>query len=59
MNSDLQILVISLVDSHSRRQKVISELSKTTFDWKFLDAVDGRSLVYPIENYPAKKFVDC
>jgi glycosyl transferase family 25 len=51
----LQILVISLEQSLSRREQAASELAKTTLDWRFLDAVDGRKLSYPIPEYPANK----
>jgi len=51
----VQILVISLVQSTQRREKVIQELSKISLPWRFLDAVDGRKLHYPIPEYPAKK----
>jgi len=51
----LQVLVISLEQSLSRREKATAELSKTPFVWSFLNAVDGRKLSYPIPAYPAGK----
>lgn len=51
----LQTLVISLEQSLSRREQAAIELSKTNLEWRFLDAVDGRKLSYPIAAYPASK----
>ena len=51
----LQTLVISLEQSLSRREQAAVELSKTNLEWRFLDAVDGRKLSYPIPAYPASK----
>ena len=51
----LQVLVISLKQSVARREKATAELSKTSLAWRFLDAVDGRKLPYPIPQYPANK----
>ena len=53
--SNLQVLVISLPQSVARREKARAELSKTSLTWRFLDAVDGRQLSYPIPEYPASK----
>jgi glycosyl transferase family 25 len=39
--SNLQILVISLLRSASRRTKVVQELSRIGHRWDFLDAIDG------------------
>lgn len=55
LKPSLQVLVISLEQSLSRRQQATTELSKTKFEWRFLDAVDGRKLSYPIPEYPAGK----
>ena len=49
----LQTLVISLEQSLSRREQAAIELSKTNLEWRFLDAVDGRKLSYPIPYYRA------
>ena len=51
----LQILVITLKQSLDRQAKASAELSKVPFDWRFLDAVDGRKLNYPIPEYQAQK----
>lgn len=52
---NLQIFVISLTQSIDRQAKVKEELSKTSFAWTFLDAVDGRLLSYPIPEYDPQK----
>jgi glycosyl transferase family 25 len=52
---NFQIFVISLTQSVDRQAKVKEELSKITFDWKFLDAIDGRLLSYPIASYNPDK----
>jgi glycosyl transferase, family 25 len=52
---NLQTVVISLLRSPLRREKVESELSKTNLNWSFLDAVDGSQLKsYPPEYQPRK-----
>lgn len=52
---NLQTIVISLVRSPQRREKVREELSKTNLRWLFLDAVDG-SLLKPLPpEYQARK----
>jgi glycosyl transferase family 25 len=52
---DLQTLVISLLRSPQRREKARSELSKTSLNWSFLDAVDGAQLKStPPEYQPSK-----
>ena len=53
--TNLQVLVISMQQSVGRREKASAELSKTNLVWRFLDAVDGRKLSYPIPEYPASK----
>jgi glycosyl transferase, family 25 len=52
---NLQTLVISLIRSPQRREKVKSELSKTNLDWSFLDAVDGSQMQFPIPEYNSRK----
>lgn len=53
--SDIQVLVISLVGSDARQKKVKSELDKTSFPWRFLDAVKGSALKsIPKEYKPTK-----
>jgi len=52
---NLQTLVISMLRSPDRRQRASEELAKTTIDWQFLDAVDGKLLEFPIPEYDAKK----
>jgi len=52
---NFQIFVISLTQSKDRQAKVKEELSKTSFTWTFLDAVDGRLLSYPIPEYDPQK----
>ena len=56
--SDIQVLVISLVGSHARQEKVSSELGKTRLQWQFLDAVRGSALVQPPKEYKAQKVKD-
>ena len=52
---NLQAVVISLLNSHARREKARSELSKTKLNWSFLDAVDGSQLQpFPPEYQSAK-----
>ena len=51
----IQILVISLKDSQARQAKVTTELAKTPFPWRFLEAVDGRLLDLATVPYPAEK----
>lgn len=53
--SDIQILVISLAGSDGRQKKVQSELGKTKFTWRFLDAVRGSALKNPPIEYKADK----
>ncbi len=53
--SDIQILVISLAGSDERKKKVQSELDKTKFTWRFLEAVRGSSLEKPPVEYKADK----
>jgi glycosyl transferase, family 25 len=40
----LQVLVITLKDSSTRQQKVISEMAKISLEWSFVDAVNGSHL---------------
>lgn len=51
----LRTVVISLLRSPHRREKVQSELSKVNLDWSFLDAVDGSQLQYPLAEYQSRK----
>ena len=52
---DLQTVVISLLRSPQRREKAGSELSRTSLNWSFLDAVDGSQLQsFPPEYKPHK-----
>lgn len=51
----IQVLVISLERSLERRKRVEEQLSKTSIDWCFLDAVDGYALAQmPISYNQAK-----
>lgn len=51
----LQILVISLKRSLSRREQAEREMLKISFPWSFLDAVDGSLLKsLPVEYKPNK-----
>ncbi len=51
----IQVLVISLERSLERRKRVEEQLSKTSIDWRFLDAVDGYALAeMPISYKQAK-----
>jgi len=52
---NIQVLVISLTRSIERRERVNQEMDKTNLNWNFLDAVDGRSISFPIKEYPEKK----
>jgi len=52
---NLRTVVISLLRSPHRREKVQSELSKTNLDWSFLDAVDGSQLQFPLPEYQSRK----
>jgi glycosyl transferase family 25 len=52
---NLQILVISLEQSDARKKNCSNELSKISFDWNFLKAVDGKKLNYPIPEYDENK----
>ena len=52
---NLIIIVISLVRSPERREKARSELSKTSLNWSFLDAVDGSQLQCPPPEYEPRK----
>ncbi len=51
----LQILVISLKRSLDRRKKVIEEMAKISLPWKFIDAVDGSTLISSPVEYKANK----
>ena len=51
----LQTLVISLLRSPQRREKAISELSKTSLNWSFLDAVDGSQFQSLPKEYNSSK----
>jgi glycosyl transferase, family 25 len=52
---NLQTVVISLLRSPQRRDKVRSELSKTNLAWSFIDAIDGSQLrSLPPEYKPRK-----
>ena len=53
--SDIQVLVISLAGSDERKKKVQSELDKTKFTWRFLEAVKGSALETPPAEYKADK----
>ena len=53
--SDIQVLVISLAGSDERKKKVQSELDKTKFTWRFLEAVKGSALEKPPAEYKADK----
>lgn len=55
LHHPIQILVISLVRSLDRREKVQQEMKKISSPWEFLDAVDGSSLMQPPIEYKAKK----
>jgi glycosyl transferase family 25 len=52
---NLQVFVISMQHSHERRSRAKAELAKTRLKWQFLDAIDGKKLVFPIPEYPIKK----
>lgn len=52
---NLQTVVISLLRSPERREKVKAELAKTKLNWSFLDAVDGAKLQSPPPEYQARK----
>jgi len=52
---NIKVLVISLKRSIRRREKVYEEMAKTSLIWEFLDAVDGKTLSFPIVDYPEKK----
>ena len=52
---NLQTVVISLLRSSQRREKVRSELSKTNLKWSFLDAVDGSQLKSSPAEYKPRK----
>jgi glycosyl transferase, family 25 len=52
---NLRIVVISLIRSPHRREKVQSELSKINLDWSFLDAIDGSQLQFPLAEYQSRK----
>lgn len=53
--SDIQVLVISLAGSYARQQKVSAELSRTSFQWRFLDAIRGSTLKTMPDEYKPKK----
>lgn len=53
--SDIQVLVISLAGSYDRQQKVSAELSRTSFQWRFLDAIRGSTLKTIPDEYKPKK----
>ncbi|QWD91011.1 glycosyltransferase family 25 protein [Polynucleobacter sp. MWH-Braz-FAM2G] len=53
--SDIQVLVISLAGSYARQQKVSAELSRTSFQWRFLDAIRGSTLKTIPDEYKPKK----
>ena len=52
---NLQTIVISLLRSPQRREKVEAELSKTNLIWSFLDAVDGSQLKSHPQEYQSRK----
>jgi glycosyl transferase family 25 len=53
--SDIQVVVISLAGSESRRYKAKSELDKTKLSWQFLEAIRGSALIkVPDEYHPRK-----
>ena len=51
----IQIIVISLRRSLDRRAKVEQELTKVSFPWTFLDAVDGSALQSAPQEYKPSK----
>lgn len=51
----LQTVVISLLRSPQRREKALSELSKTNLNWSFLDAVDGSQMHSSPPEYQPRK----
>lgn len=53
--TEIQILVISLAGSDARQQKVRLELNKTSFPWRFLDAVRGSALSSIPREYKSEK----
>jgi len=53
--SEIQILVISLADSHARQRKVMAEFDKTSMNWRFLDAVRGSALSSIPKEYNSTK----
>jgi len=53
--SNLQIIVISLLRSPLRREKVRVEFLKTSLNWSFLDAVDGSKLQSAPQEYQSSK----
>jgi len=46
--SYLQTIVISMLRSPDRRERARQELAKTNLQWRFLDAIDGKLLQFPI-----------
>ncbi len=52
---NLQTFVISMLRSPERRQRAQDELAKTSLDWQFLDAVDGKLLGSNILGYDSER----
>lgn len=52
---NLQTLVISLTRSIDRRELATQSLSEKGHPWKFVDAIDGKKLVFPLKSYPQNK----
>ena len=44
-----------MLRSPDRRQRAAEELAKTSLEWQFLDAVDGKLLIPPIPEYLPEK----
>ena len=55
--SNLQTLVISLLRSPGRREKVVRELSRIHQSWEFLDAVDGSTFIPSTSEYDRAKVI--
>jgi len=53
--SYLQTIVISMLRSPDRRERARQELAKTNLQWRFLDAIDGKLLQFPIAEYDNAK----
>lgn len=55
LSKDIKILVISLNDAYSRRDRATQSLNETNLTWEFLNAIDGRKLSEPPPEYNPKK----